>query len=164
VLAFIPDPGGPGRRALIAKAVGSRLAALGPTVEIGASARSAGRARRALELVETGAIAADGLVDADEHAATLLLHADPQLAAELATSRLAPLAQLRPAVSERLGTTLRAWLDQQGRVDDTARALDVHPQTVRYRLAQLREAFGPAIDDPEARFELDLALRVRHER
>ncbi len=54
---------------------------------------------------------------------------------------------LRPAARERLVATLREWLDHQGRVDDTARALGVHPQTVRYRLAQLRETFGAALDD-----------------
>jgi DNA-binding PucR family transcriptional regulator len=36
----------------------------------------------------------------------------------------------------------------------------VHPQTVRYRLRQLRELYGERLDDPEARFELALALRV----
>ena len=41
-----------------------------------------------------------------------------------------------------------------------AAALDVHPQTVRYRLKQLRELFGDALEDPEARFELSLALRA----
>ena len=35
----------------------------------------------------------------------------------------------------------------------------MHPQTVRYRLARLRERFGDALDDPDARFELALALR-----
>jgi DNA-binding PucR family transcriptional regulator len=35
----------------------------------------------------------------------------------------------------------------------------VHPQTVRYRLASLRETFGEALDDPAARLELALALR-----
>ena len=43
---------------------------------------------------------------------------------------------------------------------DVARALHVHPQTVRYRLTQLREAFGPALDDPDGRFELALAVRA----
>jgi DNA-binding PucR family transcriptional regulator len=37
----------------------------------------------------------------------------------------------------------------------------VHPQTVRYRLARLREHFGDALDDPEARFELEVVLRAR---
>ena len=40
-----------------------------------------------------------------------------------------------------------------------AAELHVHPQTVRYRLARLRERFGDALDDPSARFELALALR-----
>jgi DNA-binding PucR family transcriptional regulator len=42
-----------------------------------------------------------------------------------------------------------------------ARALHVHPQTARYRLAQLRELLGDQLDDPDARFELELALRSR---
>ena len=163
VLAFVPDPDGPGRRTLIARAVGSRRAALGPAVPVVASARSANRARRALELAEAGAIEAAGLIDADEQTATLLLHADEQLAGELAAARLAPLDRVRPAVRERLEATLRGWLDNQGHVDDTARALGVHPQTVRYRLVQLRETFGPALDDAAGRFELAIALRVRGE-
>ena len=160
VLAFVGDPDGPGRRMTIEKAVGARRAALGPAVALAASARSADRARRALELCAAGAIGGEGLVVADEQGAALLLHADAQLAAELAAARLAPLDELRPAVRERLVATLRAWLDHQGRVDDTARTLEVHPQTVRYRLAQLRDTFGDALDDAQARFELELALRV----
>ena len=42
-----------------------------------------------------------------------------------------------------------------------AAALDVHPQTVRYRVRQLRDLFGERLEDPEARFELSLALRAR---
>jgi hypothetical protein len=162
VLAFVPDPDGPGRRAMIVKAVGARNAALGPAVALGASARSADRACRALALRAAGALDGDGLIVADDQTAVLLLHADTQLAAELVASRLAPLDGLRPAVRERLVATLRAWLDHQGRIDDTARSLGVHPQTVRYRLAQLRETFGPALDDAQTRFELELALRLDH--
>jgi DNA-binding PucR family transcriptional regulator len=90
-----------------------------------------------------------------------VLQADAALAGEFAEARLAPLAELRPGARERLTASLGAWLDCQGRVDETARALDIHPQTVRYRLNQLREAFGGVLDDPEGRFELALALRVR---
>ncbi|MGH2714951.1 MAG: helix-turn-helix domain-containing protein, partial [Thermoleophilaceae bacterium] len=36
-----------------------------------------------------------------------------------------------------------------------------HPQTVRYRLARLRELFGERLDEPDGRFELELALRAR---
>ena len=62
--------------------------------------------------------------------------------------------------SRRLLETLAAWLDHQGNVPQVAEALQVHPQTVRYRLGQLRELFGEALEDPEARFELALAVRA----
>jgi DNA-binding PucR family transcriptional regulator len=55
--------------------------------------------------------------------------------------------------------TLRSWLAVQGRIGPMAERLGVHPQTARYRLARLRELFGPALDDPDERFWLDLALR-----
>ena len=75
-----------------------------------------------------------------------------------AVRRLVALPE-RPRV--KLEATLRAWLDHQGRVEETAAALGIHPQTVRYRLAQLRERFGTRLDDPDGRFGLALALRVR---
>ncbi len=160
VLAFVADPDAPRRRAQIEEAVGTRAAALGPTVAPVAAGRSVERARRALDLRAAGALPGAGLLVTADHASELLLHADTRLAGELAAARLAPLDGLRPAARERLVATLRAWLDRQGRIDDTARALEVHPQTVRYRLNQLRECFGAVLDDPEARFELELALRV----
>ena len=61
---------------------------------------------------------------------------------------------------ERLTATLHAWLDRPGQVQAVAATLGVHPQTVRYRLARLRELFGERLEDPDARFELALALRV----
>ncbi|MDP9385677.1 MAG: helix-turn-helix domain-containing protein, partial [Actinomycetota bacterium] len=74
---------------------------------------------------------------------------------------LAPLDGLAPGPRARQEATLLAWLDHQGNVPATARALHVHPQTIRYRFGQLREAFGDALDDPRARFELLLALHAR---
>jgi hypothetical protein len=163
VLAFVRDPGAgtPARRTQIAEAVAGLRAALGPTVALAGCPRSAERAQRALDLRALGLLGDDDLVVAEEHAAELVLHADTVLASELAEARLAPLLELRPGVRARLTESLRAWLDCQGRVDETARALGIHPQTVRYRLNQLRESFGGALDDPQARFELSLALRVR---
>jgi hypothetical protein len=161
VLAFVPDPSAPTRRAQLEQAVAGLPAALGPAVALAGAPRSAERARRALELRAAGLLTGDGLVIADDHGADLVLQADAALASEFAEARLAPLADLRPGVRDRLTASLIAWLDCQGRVDETARALDIHPQTVRYRLNQLREAFGGALDDPDARFELALALRVR---
>ena len=55
----------------------------------------------------------------------------------------------------------RLELDRKAPFEAVAKALHVHPQTVRYRLARLRELFGTRLDDPDGRFELELALRAR---
>ena len=173
---FVPDPDAPGRRRRLEAAIDSaRAAALGPTVgwpQASASARRAIAAQRlaaAGRLAPRGATAAgsgagaapSGLVVADDHLPALLLAADPHVAADLAASRLAPLAGLAEGPRARLTETLAAWLDRPGQVQAVAAALGVHPQTVRYRVRQLRDLFGERLEDPEARFELALALRVQ---
>jgi DNA-binding PucR family transcriptional regulator len=98
---------------------------------------------------------------AQEHLAHLLLAAAPDVAADLAATRLAPLDELAEGPRARLEETLAAWLDRPGQVQAVAAAIGVHPQTVRYRVRQLRDLFGERLEDPEARFELSLALRAR---
>jgi hypothetical protein len=98
----------------------------------------------------------------EEHLAELVVQAEPLAIADLAARRLAPLEDLRPAVRERLAETLLAWLRHQGQRAPIAQDLFVHPQTVGYRVAQLREVFGEALEDPDARFELELVLRAGH--
>jgi DNA-binding PucR family transcriptional regulator len=78
--------------------------------------------------------------------------------ADLRAQVLAPLADLRPATRQKLAETLRTWLLHQGRRDDVAAALFVHPQTVRYRMGQLRELYGDRLDDPDTVRDLTLAL------
>jgi DNA-binding PucR family transcriptional regulator len=57
--------------------------------------------------------------------------------------------------------TALAYVQQQGNAAAMARALGVHAQTARYRLNRLRELLGATLDDADARFELELALRAR---
>jgi PucR-like helix-turn-helix protein len=160
VVAWIPDAEAPGRRAQLAAVLDGAPAALGPTVPLPRAAHSLARARAAHALMADGRLAGEPLVCADDHLAELLLHGgDATLAADLATRALAPLADLRPKTAARLRETLRAWLDHPGQVQAVAERLHVHPQTVRYRVAQLRELFGGRLDDADARFELALALR-----
>ncbi|HVL97547.1 MAG TPA: helix-turn-helix domain-containing protein [Solirubrobacteraceae bacterium] len=158
-LALVPDPGAPGRRRGVEAAVAGRSAALGPVVPWTGAARSVRFALGTLRLAGHGA-PAGRLLDAGDHLPTLLLRADAEAAADLARSRLAPLTSLPAPAAERLRETLRAWLDRPGQVQAIAAALGVHPQTVRYRLRQLRELFGARLEDPDARFELALALRA----
>lgn len=153
---LIPDPDGPGRHDQLRRALRDARGALGPTVGVAEAPESARRARLTLE-VSDGALAL-----ADDHLLDLVLAGDPHLAADLAQRRLAPLDALPENQRERLTETLRAWLDAQGEARPAAERLHVHVQTVRYRVGQLRDVLGDALDDPRARLELALALRVKN--
>ena len=157
--ALVPDALAPGRLAELERLFQGGGAALGPLVPWPESWRSAARAGTALRLAADGLLPRERLVVTGRHLAALAVHRDRRLLEDLAASRLAPLSRRTPGARARLLETLRAWLDHQGRVPDVAQALHVHPQTVRYRLAQLREAFGEDLDDPDSRFELALAVR-----
>jgi PucR C-terminal helix-turn-helix domain len=156
--ALVSDPDGPGQRAALERAVvGARArGGLGTTVDWTQARISFARARAALELAGTDPV----LVGARENAGALLLRSDPGLAGELSGDRLAPLAELSPGSRIRLTETLTVWLAEQGRLGQVAGRMGIHPQTARYRLGRLRELFGDALDDPDARFWLALALRV----
>jgi hypothetical protein len=159
-VSLVPDPEAPGRRAELERAARDSLAALGPAVPWLEAARSAERALATHRLVAGGTIdASPGLVLASDHLAALVAHGDEALVGDLAARRLAPLADETAGSRRRLTETLRSWLDHQGEVSRVAQELHVHPQTVRYRLGRLRDLMGNALDDPQARFELTLALR-----
>ncbi len=152
----VPDPDGPGRAKAIKRAVGRSSAALGPTVVPRDAARSLRWARLTLEIA--GNV---GLARTDEHLASVMLLQDPEMARTFSAQRLGPVLELPEADRDRLLETLEAWLAHQRHTPRIAEQLHVHPQTVRYRIGQLRELLGEALDDPEQRFELQLALRAR---
>jgi DNA-binding PucR family transcriptional regulator len=139
------------------------LAAVGPAVPLARASASLRWARRALSLAQRNPAgqAADAIVRCDEQLATLVLLADAELARVLSGQVLAPLRRLRPGQADRLAATLLAWLESAGDANAAARRLHVHPQTIRYRLRQVSELFGEALNDSDARFRLLLALRVR---
>ena len=154
-VAVVPDPTAPGRRAELERALDGIAAALGPAVPV----REAGRSHR--RAVAAVGLATDGMLVTDEHRAALLVRTDPALVGEIAAHRLAPLEDETPASRRRLEATLLAWLRHDANVPAAAAELHVHAQTVRYRLGILRELLGGALDDPDARFELEAALRAR---
>lgn len=173
---LVPDPDGPGRLRLLESGLRSWpapggpddgapagcVAAVGPAVPLARASGSLRWARRALALAQRGpARAGDGIVRCDEHLAALVLLADTELAGMLSGRVLAPLRGLRPDQADRLAETLLAWLESADNAETAARSLHVHPQTVRYRLRQLTGLFGDRLSDPDARFDLQVALRVR---
>jgi hypothetical protein len=159
-VVFVPDPEGPGRLDGLADALRGATAVLGPTVEPDQMPRTVTRARATWALHAEGELDDDGLVRSEDHLLALLLHADVTLTADLVAQRLEPLRRMTSAARDRAVTTLTAWLDAHGDVAEAATRLHVHPQTVRYRLARLKEAFAGVLDDPVGRLEVALALRA----
>ena len=147
-------PGVERTRASLLQLLRGRSAVVGPARPWSEVAGSFDRAVRLLAVIPAGEIA----IDTEEHLAALALAADAEAVSDLATRMLAPLADLPAATAERLADTLRSWLLHQGRREDVAQELFIHPQTVRYRMAQLRSLYGERLQDPATVFELILAL------
>jgi DNA-binding PucR family transcriptional regulator len=142
---LVPDAA-PGRTDLLRQLQG-RAAIVGPVrpwTEVSSSFDRAVRPWRSPRST------AGALVDTEDRLTALVVSADPDALADLRAQVLAPLAGLRPATAERLAATLRSWLLHQGRRGAVAEDLVVHPQTVRYRMTQLRERYGDRLDDPRA--------------
>jgi hypothetical protein len=158
---IVPDPDGPGRRGALDRAVDGYVAALGLAVPARDARRSLRWARQALGLRERGVLGEAGLVRAEQHLPAMIVLGDEALVAALLRRALGVLDGLGAVERERLVDTLAAWLAHQRHTPGVAAELHVHPQTVRYRIAKLRELLGDVLDTPEGRFELELALRAR---
>jgi hypothetical protein len=152
---LVPDAGEGARPALL-RALEGRSAVVGPARPWASVAASYRRALRALGLGL--APEAPAALDTEQRLPDLVLRADDEALADLRAAALAPLAGLSPGVREKLTATLRSWLLHHGRREQVAAELFVHPQTVRYRMGQLRELFGDRLDDPQRVLELTLAL------
>ena len=157
----LPDPDGPGRHEAVDRAVDGMAAVLGPTVTTAQAPRSLHWARLALELVQSGALPSEGPTRVGDHLATVILLQQSDIANALVQDRLAPLESLPNAERERLLETLEAWFAHQRHTPRIAAELHVHPQTVRYRMAKLRELMGDSLETVDGRFELELALRAQ---
>lgn len=153
-ILLVPDAGR-ARRGRVLKALRGRSAVVGPDRPWTSVAASLDRAMRVRDLYP-----ADGgeAVDTESHLASLLVRSDPEALADLRSRVLEPLAELRPSTADRLALTLRSWLLHQGRRDDVAADLFVHPQTVRYRMSQIRELYGERLQDPGMIRDLVIAL------
>lgn len=159
--ALVPDPEGPGRLRSLERSLRGYRAVLGPTVPLDEAPASLARARELAELARAGVVSGRGVLRWSDHLPELLLSRDTALVAELARTRLAPLAGMREPQRERMADTLLAWLESGFNANEAAERLRIHPQTVRYRMRQLEELFGARLREPGARFELELVLRAR---
>jgi hypothetical protein len=151
---LVPHPVALEREAArVAERLGASVG-IGPTGSLEEVPASMRLARRALALADPGAPP----VVAERRLAEIALRGAPEIAV-LRRRLLAPLDGQTPASRARLEATLLQWLRHRGAQGAIAAELGVHPQTVRYRMARLRELMGSSLEDPEQRFALELALR-----
>ena len=155
----VPDPGGPGRRGQIERALGPHSAAMGSSGGPERLRESWNLAKATLEAAEAGAVPTQGLVHAEEHLVELTLFRSRDLIVKLRERTMAPIEGLTPKARDRMAETALAYVEHAGNAAEMARALNIHPQTARYRIARLRELFGEDLDRPDKRLELELSLR-----
>lgn len=129
--------------------------------DVPGSRRDADRVLRVLRRVDAGDTP-PAVADIEEMHMHVLLD---RLAEVAANEPIIPMGALR-LLFERdakhrshLVETLRAYLDCFGDVALAARRLQVHHNTLRYRIERLREIPGLDLDDPEQRLALQLQLR-----
>jgi hypothetical protein len=157
---LVPGEVTDGRLAAIRAALPQCRLAVGPCVRLDSAAYALRWARKALTLAQQGVLPDRQVIRCEQYLSTVLVHSDDRLLATLRDRLLTPLRGLTVKQRERMLETLRAWLDVQGSVPDMAALLDVHPQTVRYRMRQLEQSLGQLLHDPHQRFELELVLRA----
>lgn len=153
---IVPDPLGH-RRQQLRNALAGLGAVIGISVPVDTLARSVELTQLALRMRAEGLLRGDP-VCVDDHLDTIIVHRDARLLSYLREQVLAPLDGLTATSRERLTETLTWWLRHHGDRLAVAAQLHVHPQTVSYRLARLRELFGERLDDPRERTRLLLAL------
>jgi len=159
LVLLVPDAEGRSRPALL-RTLEGRDAVVGPARPWAEAQASYARACRALRL----GLTAEGSepLDTERRLVDLVLRADGEALADLRAAALAPLDDLSAGAREKLVETLRSWLLHHGRRDQVAAELFVHPQTVRYRMGQLRELYGKRLEDPRTVLDLTVALGVRN--
>lgn len=132
--------------------------ALGPIGEgLPGFRRSARSAARAKALVASAGETAPTVVDYDTIAPFALLSDDPDELAGLVHRVLGPLAGDGAKVAL-LRNTLEVFLAEGASYSRTARVLDVHRNTVQYRIQQVTGRYGIAVDTDT--FELRFALGI----
>ncbi|SDP67948.1 PucR family transcriptional regulator [Lentzea jiangxiensis] len=157
---LVPNPVAVAR--WVRRALPGWRAAVGPPVPPEQARASLACARRVLALSRQGVLPDRPVLDCADHLVELTVLADEFLARQLAERALAPLAPLTERQRTKLAETLLVWLSARGGAPEVAARLQVHPQTVRYRVNQLDELFGDRMHDAEHRFALELALRAHY--
>jgi DNA-binding PucR family transcriptional regulator len=142
-----------GSRALIAQ-FGSGPIVAGPSVTDLLSAAESARAAIAGLRAARARVAVPRPVLAGELLPERAIDGDVAARQQLVADVYRPLV----AAGGGLLDTVTSYLEQAGSLEATARALFVHPNTVRYRLRRAADVTGYAATDPREAFTLQIAL------
>ena len=163
VVAFVPET----ESASMGR--GTALAEVAPLVVVRGHrnlAEASGQARHTRRTAELArGLGISGVLDAKLLAPyALLTDGDPRALLEFVEATLAPVIAWDGPGGSTLFDTLVALQDEHWGASATARKLHIHLNTLKQRLARLRALLGMVVDDPEARFRLELAVRVERAR
>lgn len=75
---------------------------------------------------------------------------------------LGPLNKVDAATRQDYIKTLETYFRTNANIYKTAQNLYLHRNTVKYRLERIEEILNIDLDEPEARFNVQLALKIRH--
>lgn len=156
--AVVPDGDGPGSWSELRAALADSTARVGAgsAVPIAELTRSRAEAEETLGLLRAGLLA--GNVGGYDGAWTaLVLHRAATAAGGARIAELGPLEVLREhdvASRTEYLDTLYEWLRHPGDPRAAAKALRIHPNTLRYRMRRLLELVPLDLDDPDVRLAL----------
>lgn len=142
--------------AAVAEAFADGPVVIGPVVASLTEAKASADAAHSALGVAHGWLDAPRPVHADDLLPERVLAGDESAREALVEHVHGPLTEAGPPILE----TLEAYLAQGSSIEATARALFVHPNTVRYRLKRVADVTGLSPGDPRDSYVLRLALTV----
>jgi sugar diacid utilization regulator len=154
VLGGVADPDKAG--AAVARHFGEGPVVVGPVVPDLVTASVSARAATAGLRAAAGWPSAPRPVTSDDLLPERALSGDGHARRRLVQEVYRPLAEAGAATLD----TVSAFFDHGGSIEGTARALFVHPNTVRYRLRRAGEATGLTPTDPRHAYTYRIALTL----
>jgi DNA-binding PucR family transcriptional regulator len=130
-----------------------------PVAGLAGIAAARGEVDRVLDSAERHPISIGQVTSPAEARTTVLLDEIVTLVGtdeRLVDPRIRELSAADPMLAE----TLRTYLDVSGDIGAAAQFLQVHPNTVRYRIRRIEKLLSTSLSDPEVRLLFSLGLRV----
>jgi PucR family transcriptional regulator, purine catabolism regulatory protein len=138
-----------------------RVGVGGPSASASAIARSYAQARRALETAQRFGSQGDVVVFEDLGVYRLLFHvSDPTELRGFTDQVLGELLEYDQRHNADFVRTLAAFLDHNGNLQATARELNLHVNSVAYRMQRIRAIAGLDFDHSEDRLLAQVALKI----